>query len=71
MGSAQAGLFGPEGLGGDEEPPITIDFDGMAERIVIVPIDSANYFNLQTGEAGWNRWRIQRGRREAIGIELT
>ena len=32
------------------EEPITIDFDGMAERILSVPVESANYFNLQTGE---------------------
>ena len=33
-----------------KEEPFTIDFDGMAERILSVPVESANYFNLQTGE---------------------
>lgn len=30
--------------------PVTIDFDGMAQRIVTVPIDAGDYFNLQAGK---------------------
>ncbi len=32
-----------------EIEPITIDFDGLATRIVTVPIEAGNFFNLQTG----------------------
>ncbi len=34
----------------EKEEPITIDFDGLAERILTIPIESANYFSLQTGD---------------------
>ncbi len=32
-----------------EKEPFTIDFDGLANRIITVPIDAANYFSLQPG----------------------
>ncbi len=38
--------------GKDEEvPPMAIDFDGMAERILAIPVETGNYFNLQAGKA--------------------
>ena len=39
-----------EANGEKEEEPFIIDFDGLAERILAIPVDAANYFSLQTGE---------------------
>jgi len=36
--------------GENEEEPFIIDFDGLAERILTIPVEAANYFSLQTGE---------------------
>jgi tricorn protease len=33
-----------------KEEPVTIDFEGIAERILTIPVDNANYFSLQAGE---------------------
>jgi tricorn protease len=39
--------------GDDDKPePITIDWDGLDQRIVSLPIDRANYVDMQAGEAG-------------------
>ena len=35
-----------------KEDPFTIDFEGLAERILTIPVDEGNYFGLQAGEAG-------------------
>jgi tricorn protease len=34
-----------------DDTPITIDFDGMGERILTIPVDAGNYFSLQAGAA--------------------
>lgn len=38
----------------DEEPekPIQIDFDGLGNRIVSLPVEAGNYFDLQVGDEG-------------------
>ncbi|MFO0938928.1 MAG: hypothetical protein U0798_20690 [Gemmataceae bacterium] len=53
-----AGPVGPGGAGGaggDDEPKkenaYTIDFDGIDQRILAMPIPSGSYSNLQTGAA--------------------
>jgi tricorn protease len=41
--------------GGDKDKaaePVEIDFDGIDQRIVALPIDRANYTDLEVGEAG-------------------
>jgi len=30
--------------------PVAIDFEGIAQRILAIPVDGANYFSLQTGD---------------------
>jgi len=35
----------------DNDEPMTIDFDGMGERILTIPVDAGNYFSLQAGAA--------------------
>ncbi|MFP3940690.1 MAG: PDZ domain-containing protein [Thermoanaerobaculia bacterium] len=45
----------PEGDGGedgDAPPDVRIDFDGLAQRIVAVPVEPAAYRSLQPGKAG-------------------
>ncbi|MCJ7753833.1 MAG: hypothetical protein MUP13_04665, partial [Thermoanaerobaculales bacterium] len=32
-----------------EKTPVTIDFDGLANRILALPVDAGNYFDLQAG----------------------
>ena len=34
------------------EAPFTIDFDGINERIIDLPVQSGNYYNLQVGDEG-------------------
>jgi len=34
----------------EDKEPLTIDFDGFAERILAIPVEAANNFSLQTGE---------------------
>jgi tricorn protease len=36
----------------DEPPVVTIDFDGIGQRIISLPIKAANYASLDTGKAG-------------------
>ena len=48
---ADAGKDGDSKNSDDAEvEPVAIDFDGLARRIVTVPIDAANYFGLQAGK---------------------
>ena len=35
-----------------EDTPFSIDFEGINERIISVPVSSGNYYNLQIGEEG-------------------
>ena len=48
---------GDDGEKADRTPakkaePVAIDFDGIDQRIVALPIDRANYVDMQAGEAG-------------------
>ncbi|MFC2139969.1 PDZ domain-containing protein [Bacteroidota bacterium] len=36
----------------ETDKDFTIDFDGLNTRIIALPVEAANYFNLQTGEEG-------------------
>ncbi len=43
-----------EAMGGKPKPakPVVIDFEGLDQRIVSLPVDRANYVGLETGEEG-------------------
>jgi tricorn protease len=43
---------GKEGEKKDEAPPVTIDFEGIGQRIVSLPIRAANYIQLDAGKTG-------------------
>jgi len=36
----------------EKKKPLSIDFDGINQRIIALPVSSGNYFNLQVGEEG-------------------
>jgi tricorn protease len=36
----------------ESEQEFTIDFDGLNDRILVLPVTEGNYFNLQAGDAG-------------------
>jgi tricorn protease len=42
----------PDRAGAKKPEPVTIDFDGIDQRIVALPIDRANYVDLQVGADG-------------------
>ena len=43
---------GKEGEKKEESPTVTIDFDGIGQRIVSLPIRAANYIQLDAGKTG-------------------
>lgn len=43
---------GKEGEKKEEAPKVVIDFDGLEQRIVALPIKAANYVSLDAGKAG-------------------
>lgn len=43
---------GKEGEKKEEVPKVTIDFDGLEQRIVALPIKAGNYVSLDAGKAG-------------------
>ncbi len=49
-GEPSAARSGGNRSGG--EPTVTVDFDGLAERIVTIPVGSGQFRSLQPGEAG-------------------
>jgi tricorn protease len=49
---ARQGAGAPAGQDEADPPPVTIDFDGLAERIVTVPVGQGQFRLLQPGPAG-------------------
>jgi tricorn protease len=49
---AAAPPAGPAKPDGPKHPSVTIDFDGLLQRIVALPIPGANYVGLSAGKAG-------------------
>jgi len=49
---AKEGEKGKEGEKKEEPVKVTIDLDGIGQRIVALPIKAANYLRLRTGKAG-------------------
>jgi tricorn protease len=49
---AKEGEKGKEGEKKEEPVKVTIDLDGIGQRIVALPIKAANYVSLDTGKAG-------------------
>jgi tricorn protease len=46
------GSSGPDAKGGPKLSPVTIDFEAIDQRIVALPIDRANYVDMQAGAEG-------------------
>jgi tricorn protease len=51
-GAAPAPAAKPPAKGAAKETTVTIDFDGMSQRIVALPIPNANWVGLNAGKAG-------------------
>src|SRR5207245_4979612 len=51
-GKAKEGEKGKEGEKKEEPVKVTIDLDGIGQRIIALPIKAANYVNLDGGKAG-------------------